>query len=146
MTNKKGIAITGMLIAFIAVIVGIIAFFVSATMRWTFIGIGIIGLTLIYVIPSAMKGEFTRAKAGFILIIILIGIFIIFMPRIIPQVIIPTDNYVPMRASEGGNIIGCSTNQDCQDYLINIGESGTTRCREEKCEYYMDIPQVVMLK
>jgi len=54
----------------------------STKFRFTILGAGIIFVTLITIVPAAMSGEFTRAKAITIAIFFFVGVFIIILAQL----------------------------------------------------------------
>lgn len=111
MKNKKAFAPIlaaggGFIILAVAliIIIGAIAFLASSAIRYTLIGVAIIGMTFIYVIPSAISGEFNKNKIFFVLILMVIGVFFIVLPKtnLIQQTAIPT-------SCSGGQVLSISS-------------------------------------
>lgn len=89
MNNKKGF-IPLAAIPLGTIIVGAILIFLIFIGAFTFItinkfvlaGITIIVLEIIYVVPAAMSGDFTREKAIFLVIMFIVAIFVMFLPNL----------------------------------------------------------------
>jgi len=82
--NKKAISPALIMPAVIAlvIVVSLIAFLASPNIRFTLIGIALIGVTLIFIAPSAVSGDFTREKLIFLMFMIFIGVGIMFVPKL----------------------------------------------------------------
>ena len=122
--NKKGFVLTGMMIVAFVVIIGIIAFLSSATLRFTIIGIAVMVGTFIYAIPAALQGDFTTKKIYFILSLFAIGGLIIAVPYmgLVGQSVFNTEEInlaVPVMASFKCEKIGSATG-----LVYNIEKSG----------------------
>ena len=77
--NKKGFAITGMLLMLILLIIGVIAFFSSTVMRFTIIGIGLVVFAGVMVFKTQREG-LENKKLGFFIMIFIVGILITIIP------------------------------------------------------------------
>ena len=80
--NKKGFALTGIMIIAFLVVIGVVSFLVSPTIRYTIIGVGIISLTIYMTITKGISGEITRQGLILIIIFLIIGVFVMFIPKI----------------------------------------------------------------
>ena len=81
--NKKGtFVLTGMMILGVVALVGLLSFVLSPTLRYTLIGMGIIGATFIYAIPAMIGSEVTRNKVIVVCILIGVGILVVFIPKL----------------------------------------------------------------
>ena len=83
--NKKGLFQVAFIMPIVIgaiIIISAIAFLSSSTIRYTIIGVAVIGLTFVVGIPAALQGDFNNKKIYFLLILIGIGIFIILIPKL----------------------------------------------------------------
>jgi hypothetical protein len=89
--NKKGVFWAVPVLIVVAVLIGAIMLFSGDSILGVFLGfnlnifavagLALIALTIMYAVPSALRGDFSNRKVAFLLMLLLVGGFIIALPN-----------------------------------------------------------------
>jgi len=108
----------------------------STKFRFTILGAGIIFVTLITIVPAAMSGEFTRAKAITIAIFFFVGVFIIILAQLglFGNVTVGSSSFTPVYCN-GYEFTCCNEVVDyTQSFTISNKDALVCPATSTKCD------------